>query len=595
MPAETQSLFEGLPPDECSRLTATLTRRRFPEGATVIALGDGLAEIYVIESGQAEVLLPDRHGAPQHIAVVGPGDTLGEMAFFTGLPATATVRAVTDLDVRVLGEADLLRIAESFPRVYRNLGAILSHRLARTTRQSLRPTPGRLALLSGDGAPPLLGHALAASVAWHTRRPTLLLLVTDRPTPEQSALAARRPPAPETNGTGADVLLAAPTGPYSPEDLPRTVASLCDRYSHVLLQLTGTMPGLAGTHLRLSGAHERSGMGNGAGGRPDLVLRAWAPGSRPYPDAAGVLSVPALEAADEKALTSGLLPSTTPAGRALGWAARHLSGLKTGLALGGGTEKGYAHIGVWRVLRRLGFTADYLAGTSIGSIVAGLYALGYDSEQALQIMDQVAGSVYRLTLPTASFLSNSGLKAGLRRICGSTRIEDLQLPLGVVAVDLLSGREVLFRRGLLWPAVLASASLPGVFPPQRVGPHLLVDGGVLNPVPSNIAADMGADRVLAVKLGTEPLLPPIDVEGGEVTGRPPWVLQTIIRATDVMYTRIEAFAAKAATILIEPVFKDGANLGVRNFTQGRRYLEAGEAAAEAALPRIRAACPWLSA
>lgn len=196
-------------------------------------------------------------------------------------------------------------------------------------------------------------------------------------------------------------------------------------------------------------------------------------------------------------------------------------------------------------------------------------------------------------MPTASFLSNAGFRASLKRFVGELRIEEVETPLAIVAADIIRGQEVVFRSGLIRQAVLASCSLPGIYPPQCIGPYTIVDGGVLNPVPSNAAADMGADIVIAVKLNNIPVAPPQQSEARETMGHPPWVLNTIWRCIDIMYNKIEAVSARAATILISPTFKEGAGYGLRNFRAGRAYIAQGEQAAEEALPRIRAALPWL--
>jgi NTE family protein len=584
---ESPSFFEGLSEEEVATAVGRLPHRRFPAGCTLIAQGDSLVEVYVIRSGRADILFPDRNGAEECINQAGPGAILGEMAFFTGQPASATVRARTDVEVLVLNEEEFVAVSAAFPRIYRNVGAILSSRLLRSNRLAVRSL-GRPTVLTDDGAPPLLGYALACSVAWHTRSPTLLLVVSDRPPPpELQALENTTP------GTFAHLMLARPEGRFAPENLPQAVEECCGRYKHVLVQVDAEQrtPLPAKFRVRLAGAGSPAGKG---GERPGHTIRARADGKpRPRAGPDGVLHVPLLGPADEQALRKGLLPASTPAGRALGWEARDLAGLKLGLALGGGTEKGYAHLGVLRVLERAGVPVDYLAGTSIGSVVAAVWALGYDLDAAAALMDDVGASLFRWCLPTASFLSNAGLRAGLRRVGGERRFEDLDLPLAIVAADTVRGQEVVFRSGLLWQAVLASCALPGVYPPQVIGPYTLVDGGVLSPVPSNVVADMGADTVIAVKLSNVAVAPALQVEAKEADGRPPWAFQTIWRCIDIMYNKIEAVSAHAATILIAPTFQEGAGYGLRNFSQGRAYIARGEEAAEAALPRIVAALPWL--
>jgi NTE family protein len=196
-------------------------------------------------------------------------------------------------------------------------------------------------------------------------------------------------------------------------------------------------------------------------------------------------------------------------------------------------------------------------------------------------------------VPVHSLLSNAGVAANFRQVGGNTRIEDLDVPLALVAADLTSGREVVFRRGLLRIAALASMAIPGIYPPVRMGSHILVDGGVVNPVPISVAAAMGADVVIAASLGRPAMQPVPDLEAVEEKGRLPTLLQTIAKSIDVMQGRIGAQAAAAATVLIEPSFVATPSVGLQSFHQGRPYIAPGEAAAEAALPAITARLPWL--
>jgi NTE family protein len=180
--------------------------------------------------------------------------------------------------------------------------------------------------------------------------------------------------------------------------------------------------------------------------------------------------------------------------------ARDLTGLKVGIAMGGGGYRGYAHLGVLRVLERAGVPIDYLAGTSAGAMVGCLLALGHSPDAIADILDAGSASVFHPTLPRKSLLSDNAVQRFISRIIGDARFEDLRIPLAIVAADIASGREVVFTRGLLWPAVLASLSIPGVFPPRVIGMYTLVDGGVVNPVPSDVASAMGANVVLGINL-----------------------------------------------------------------------------------------------
>ncbi len=587
MEREIPSFFDGLPPDVLDDVLEGLERRWYPSGAVVIAEGDRPDGMYVAQSGAADVFVADRWGEQHLVGRIRPGATLGEMSLFTGQPASGTVRATADLEVLVLREADLERLADRFPGVYRNLGAILSRRLARTNRLALPESPHGVTMLLDWGAPPLLGYALACSVAWHARGSTLLLVLDDAPAEELTRLAGRS----GTGRPGAHVILAAPGGAFASAALPETVEDLCGSYAHVLLQLrsgsAASLPSAGIVHL--AGPDDEVGAGEGD---PADVIRGWVDDGAGRPGRDGVVLVPALSPGDVSALREGLLPPATSAGRALGSAARGVAGLTVGLALGAGSLRGYAHIGVLRALERAGVGVDYLAGTSVGAAVAGLHALGHDAEATAQILDRVSEALFRPTLSRKGLLSNRALRRVLQAIGGGARIEDLPVPVGLVTADIISQEEVVLRRGLLWQAVLASVSIPGVYPAQRIGGRVLVDGGIVNPVPGDVVAGMGAGAVITVRLvgGTT------RVETGEAPaadGRPPSALQVIMRSIEMMQRRAPADPTGVTTISIAPEFEDLPGSKLRRFNDGRRYIEIGEAAAEAAMPRIAAALPWL--
>jgi NTE family protein len=584
--AARPSFFDGVAREELAQLLSGLERRRYPAGAVVIAEGDRLNELYVVQSGRADVLVADREGVAHTVGRVRPGATVGEMSLFTGLPVTASVRATTDFDVLVLREDDFERIAAAFPVVYRNLGAILAERLVKKDRLAVEQAPTRVTVLHDHGAPPELGWALACSVAWHTRSATELIVVDDRGAPE--ALTAVAPPF--TGGSRERAFLRV-TSSYEAlrsYSLAGQVEDAFTRFRNVLVQVrdpaAARLPAEPVVHL--TGAD-----GADANGR---VVRAWLdPVGRVAPGQDGAIHVPALERADVEALRAGTLATSTPAGRALGWVARDVAGLKVGLALGAGSSKGYAHVGVLKALERAGFVPDYVAGTSIGAAVASLYAMGSDPAAVAATLDRVGPTLFRPTLPRAGLLSNRATRSALIAIGGRTRIEDLSLPLAIVAADLESQREVIFRSGLLWVAVLASISIPGVYPAQRVGPHTVVDGGVLNPVPASVAAAMGADTVVAVRLSTAAPEAALEANAVPAAGPKPSVLSVMLRAIEIMYGRLPVDAPEATTIAITPELPEIPGSKLRNFTLGRRYIELGEAAAEEAIPRIAAALPWL--
>ena len=612
MKEQRPRLFEGLAVEQLALVLDRLERRRFPSGVTVLAQGEYTGEMYLIEDGAADIYLADPHMGESYLTRVGPGETLGEMSLLTGYPISATARASKDsaLEVLVLTEDHLFQLGVLFPQIYRNLAAILSERLSRTNRRTLHHHQENLTFLLDDNAPPLLGYALACSLAWHTRSPILLLLVADPFTIAEGLNGLERLPAELPLSAGesrgfksglpmearAYLMVVAPSAVSKPSTLIETLETLCSQFAHVLVQVVGQLlPSvLAARSLKLTGLHGRT-LSEETPLHPQYTLRAWSgssKSSRPDPD--GIWHIPALGPQDERTLQQGILSIVTPAGRALGWIARDLARLKVGLALGAGAAKGYAHIGVLRVLERIGLPIDYLAGTSIGAVVAALYAGSHPTDEIAEILDKVGATAFRLTLPRRSLLSSGGLRAGIQQIGGQKHFEELDIPVALVAADLITQQEVVFRRGLVWPAVLASLSIPGIYPPQRIGPYTLVDGGVLNPVPADVAAEMGADRVIGVKLSSRPGSSRKWAEAEHIVSEGPSVVQTLLRSLDLMQSKITASTAAATTILIEPDLKDSGGAGLRHFSQGRRFIEQGEATAEAALPRLAATFPWLN-
>jgi NTE family protein len=208
-------------------------------------------------------------------------------------------------------------------------------------------------------------------------------------------------------------------------------------------------------------------------------------------------------------------------------------------------------------------------------------------------MTETSGRAFRLGIPRSALLSNSGVRKNFSDIAGERRFSDLSIPLAMVTADLITGREVVLRKGLVRTAVLASMSIPGIYPPVTVGDMALVDGGVLNPVPADAAAGLGADVVIAVSLGNWQAQALDEVEALESNHRTPGIFQVIMRSIEMMQSKIETSTANSATIVIEPQFEGVANLGLRSFPEGGRYIALGEEATRQARSRIAAALPWV--
>lgn len=174
---------------------------------------------------------------------------------------------------------------------------------------------------------------------------------------------------------------------------------------------------------------------------------------------------------------------------------------KIGLALGGGSVRGAAHLGVLEVLEREGIWPDYVAGVSAGSVVGAVYCAGLDLDEikrlALGLHWKKLG---RVTRPRLGFLDGRRLEEYLEEVIGPLQFEELEIPFAAVAVDIVRGEVVVLKEGPVAPSVQASCAIPGIFTPVERGDQILVDGGVLNNLPVSVARDMGANYVIAVDL-----------------------------------------------------------------------------------------------
>jgi NTE family protein len=174
---------------------------------------------------------------------------------------------------------------------------------------------------------------------------------------------------------------------------------------------------------------------------------------------------------------------------------------KVGLALGGGSTRGLAHLGVIGVLEDAGISIDLVAGTSLGSIIGAVYCAGYSSTKAIQVAAHMGWwKIAALTWPSGGFFSLNPLERFLVRQLGNISFSDLKIPLAVVATDIDTGKEVILCEGPLAPAVRASSSIPGIIVPARLNGRRLVDGALANTVPVSVVRRMGADYVIAVDI-----------------------------------------------------------------------------------------------
>lgn len=215
---------------------------------------------------------------------------------------------------------------------------------------------------------------------------------------------------------------------------------------------------------------------------------------------------------------------------------------KVGLALGSGGARGLAHIGVIKVLKENHIPIDYIAGSSMGSLIGAVVANNND----IYMVEKLAINLKRkhwldLTVPKLGFVTGDKIKDLIRILTHGKNIEELAIPLGIVATDVENGEKVVFREGPVAEAVRASISIPGIFVPERINDRLLVDGGVIERVPVNTIKEMGADIVIAVDVGLQ------DAKMNVTS-----IIDVISQSIDIMEREIYRQKILAADYVIRP-------------------------------------------
>ena len=251
--------------------------------------------------------------------------------------------------------------------------------------------------------------------------------------------------------------------------------------------------------------------------------------------------------------------------------------LKIGLALGGGAARGFAHVGVIAVLEEAGIKPQLVVGTSAGSLVAALYASGKTSAQLQQTalnMDEVAITDWMLPIIGRGMFRGEALGRYVNELLAGRLIENMAIPLGIVATDLGNGQAVLFQKGDTGTAVRASSAVPAVFVPVKISGREYVDGGLVSPVPVRFARQMGADVVIAVDISSPP-------EGNTADG----TLQILLQTFAIMGKSINDYELKGADLVVRP---SQAGLKSADFSSRQRAIDAGRAAMLAALPALKA-------
>jgi NTE family protein len=654
-------LFAGLSSEDLKRIALRLQPLSLPRGSTLFSQGDESDALYVITSGQVRALQTLR-GVETVTAFLGRGEMLGEAGVLTSEPRTATVKLATTCEFLKLPKKEFEDVLRETPSILLHLSRLLTMRLV----ENNRPTPKRrldgaqmIALTLALPRPDRLLTTLHLSLQMIEQTRRRVLLVDLHPETGGVARALGLKPAIVTEQAIREINLREPDRlrtlfqqhPSGLELLNVTPATLGGRlygniylflnylrdiYDLVLVSLPNELGDVERSVLAESDQIVLAGTDSQ---RPQYrqleaelhslveskkIVPLWF-GEPDLEDTAFSLLPNAQVVAWQDDIADQFDRTGSPyapmrahprSQKALERLARKLGGVKVGLALGTGAALGHSLIGILKVFKREGIPIDIIAGTSIGSAVAGLTALGMEPEEIEELAIRIdKGWVYEnlfwdMTLPRSGLFAGQTLLRFLRSYFGSKEFSDLEIPFACVATDIETGEEVVLKEGRVAEAIRASCGLPLIFQPLRLNGRYLVDGGLVNPVPTSVVADMGADTIIAVNL-TAPagdlarvkparvknlLHAPVDLETLKDLTLPnilktPNMVEVFFQMIYTMEYEIAQSRVGLAHVLIHPDLK---GFSWTEMHRAKELIRAGQLVAEQYVPQIKALLPFFA-
>jgi NTE family protein len=590
----TLPAFRGLGEAERKQVAGFFREIALVKDAVIYRAGDDADALYLLASGAVDVL-----DGVKMIARYGPGEVFGEAAVFSGERRAVTTRVALDAVLLVLPRDSIDRLLELYPSLHQRVSALMARRLKeamQVANGARRARASKIVVLQGwrsaaersEFALALAGaleRELGRSVAIVTvASPTRSNVAARRDRPDAVVLAEGRDPGALRASVASELALRAAQAPVVLVVLDDALAALepdlVQLGDTVLLRIEGPPPApRESVSRRFVFVHERR---NGAG---------------PSVSGNDVVSMPIDDAGRSRALAR---------------LARHLTHRSVGLALGSGAAWGLAHIGVLDVFERERIPVDVIAGASMGAIVGAHYAVGFSPARLAEIATSVRSITHfvqilpRLLYLAVDFnLTRPGLFAGdhFQRVLDSLgpiegrTFADLETPFRAVATDIATGARVELVDGDLCAAMRASFSAPWIFSPFRIGEHILIDGGMSDPVPAETARSMGADLVIGVNV-VPPVFPqaqnPLEVAlralgrlnplAFGADARLPNSFDVVVRTLQIMQHELGNNRAAEADLLVSPDLRD---YWVLEFWKAASLIEQGRLAAEAALPAIR--------
>ncbi len=557
-------IFSCLDPDQARDVADLVTEERVPGGEWLFRQGDEASTFFLVVSGRL-AMIDEEHDA--FIGEVGAGQSFGELGVISDQVRAAGVRAVRDSRLWAISRASFGDLIDQHPEVRRHLFQTLAQMVRQSRAAEIESRPSIVGVVSAEG--PGLATSVARALG--------------------EALSA--------HGSVETVSIDAIPGAKGQDR-----SELAHRFSHLLDRLEATNDWVLLVSEPAFG-HPWRDFALAQCDRVTVVVDAERPDHwsslAPHQrcDLALVHRRPSLEWWRRFDPVSHHYVGSHPTATALAPLARRLAGRSLGLVMSGGGARGMAHFGAYSELARAGLTFDRFGGTSAGAMAAGAFAMGLSADDALaSTREHLArrGVLSDYTVPTVSLIRGRRIERAGQAFYGDRLIEHLPKGFFALSADLISGREVVHRRGSLWRAVRASLSIPGVLTPVVDGERLLVDGGLLNSLPADVMASDTDGQVVCIDLRM-PYVPSRRHGFGLLPGQPPALIRRIVHGTDEMLPSIQDIlmrsidlAAASRTLTGIPriaavIRPDVSQVSHFDFTRSAPAIEAGRSAARALL------------
>lgn len=551
--------------------------------------GEPGQSMFIVAHGRVRVTVASQRPSPRLLAYLGRGDHFGDMVLLGDKTRSVTVTAVVDTELFELDRDRFHELLLKVPLFSANLGRALVGRLRQElTRRRRRERPTVVGLVNTSARTRMLASHLATALA---ARAEAVEVITDRPEPWQKGVSYLVEPVP------SDL-----AGHERVTRVRQRIQQVAEHHTRVLLDVVPAVPPGELAEL-LSPCEEvwwlcESRYAEGAIEK----LRALAAAA---PHLAARTHWVWILRKDER--FSPRLPVDLPIARLdfkvfldddphrTSWRqrqsierlVRHLRGTRLGVALGGGAARGLAHLGALRALDREGIHFDLVAGTSSGALMGLAYCGGWRPDVALAELKKVLtpARLFRavpggLRWYLWANFRRAAWESMLRPYLGDTRLEQLPLPLYVLAVDLIAGVQVVRDRGDAIDAIMESINLPYLSRPILRDGMALVDGGVLNNLPGDVLPERGADFVVGIDVVAKL---PADFAGRSARKRP-GILETLLRVTEVQAFGTTALRSTAFDLLITP---DASAYQFADFSRAAELAETGEQAVHEILPQLK--------